>query len=189
MTAGILGYILKNECSDDTILAYYLADFAIPESLDPVMILNSIIKQFLHIFLSAPDKISRDTCTALEETYRDPRNPGRYNPDTLGQHPRRLCQAFRKVFLVIDGLDELKKADRTRVLLVLRSLIKTGQSGLMIKLLISSRLEIDVTEKLRPSNGKDQRDYDITEIVLGETDQHFRLDMELHQTASGNEVQ
>lgn len=81
-----------------------------------------------------------------------------------------LGSNFKQVFVVVDGLDEMDSPERCNLLSVLLPLIemRKSHSTAIIKLLISSRPLLDLSEQLKS----------FQQIVLSETSVHHKDDME-----------
>lgn len=165
LAAAAIGDIRESQTPmDGSILLYYFADFASSESLRPLTVVNCLILQLLTAIV--PDQIPNRIHNALENTYLQNRHL-KYDIFGISGHLRDLCGFFQRVYIVIDGLDEFEVDNRRQLFSVFKSVL-SDDFGCLIKLLIASRPEIDISEELD----------DFHPLALREKEPHHRVDME-----------
>jgi len=145
-----------------------------PETLQPQNILASLLKQLLASRFTIPEDIYKD----FEEKHNIERNkkPLHLLKHLLVYFKNTLQQKeLKKVFIVIDGIDECKERPKDRaktpfsradLLNFLKDLVEIGkkQSGPSVKIFVASRNESDIKRILKTAisipvgleqNGKD----------------------------------
>lgn len=154
-------------------MIYYFFDFTDEKSLQPITVINSLIKQLVQ--LVDPDDLSLELQVALQSTYAKHTTAKQgFELDTRTEHIRKLCCLFRRVFVVIDGLDECARNDRRSLLNMFRTFLNGfyGNQDGILKLLLASRPEIDIKEQLDK--------FDLYTIALSEQIEHHGVDMDFY---------
>ncbi|KAH0561957.1 hypothetical protein GP486_003334 [Trichoglossum hirsutum] len=111
-----------------TVVAYHYCDYSAPNSLEMPSILRATIKQLLEQHSDIPDHITQNLqeCCLTDD-------------ELLTTYLFLVISLFPKVFLLIDGVDELGKEEQIAVLSILKRL--AGSTDSTVKIFTSSRRE------------------------------------------------
>lgn len=121
----------------DTSLAYYFFDPAQKESLSPCTFLRSILHQIL-----CPESLHAGLQRSLESIFMGPESGREPDFEELEALVIKLCNTLQKVIILVDGINETGPDNRK---LVLHFLKAVHQSQTIIKLFVTSRPEVDVS--------------------------------------------
>lgn len=123
---------LKN----DTGIAYYFFDSVRKESLSPCTFLRSILHQLIRIETLNPALQRR-----IEKVFIGPNGSREPEIDEMETLAIELCDALKKVIILVDGINEAQQDDQK---LTLRFLKSIQQSRAVIKLFVAIRPEVAV---------------------------------------------
>ncbi len=132
---------LKSFNLDDVEVTYYYCDHAEKASLEPAFILGALVRGLLRNY-NIPEEVGQ----LIERHFLD----GKRTPemsDVFQVLMQTVCW-FQNVIFVIDGIDEVDKADRDTILRCLKTLISCP--GLSVKVFITSREDQNVLSILSP---------------------------------------
>ena len=118
------------------VIAYYFFDYAQKESLSARTFLRSILHQVLRT-----ESLNPTLQRHLEAIFIGPNGSREPEIDELETLVLKLCDTLQKVIIIIDGINEAEQDDRRIVLRFLKTIQK---SRAVIKLLVTSRPEVDV---------------------------------------------
>lgn len=127
----------KSLAKRNTGIAYYFFDSVQKESLSHCTFLRSILHQVLCTELLNPTLQRR-----LEVIFVGPNGSREPEIDELETLVIELCNTLQKVTIFVDGINEMEQDDQKLVLRFLRTI---QESQTVIKLFITSRPEIDVS--------------------------------------------
>lgn len=124
-------------------LAYFYCDYSQSNSLETIAILGSLVKQLLYWV-----QIPQDIASEIDRSYR-------YRPNTRKPTANELKSILlsaiklytgHRVCFVIDGIDECRIEERSKLLKLLKELAESND--IMVKIFVASRDEIDIMQQL-----------------------------------------
>lgn len=118
----MIDYILTERRSPDTFISFFFIQFDSHQSLQSATIIKSIIRQVLN-----QAGISDQERSTLDQLH-DKLEP---DLDELIAFLHMIIKRIRKVYILIDGLDECEKLDRDELMEALSSLVR-ADSGVLI---------------------------------------------------------
>jgi Cdc6-like AAA superfamily ATPase len=116
----------------DSAICYYYCDYATTSSLDVCTILGTIIRQLLER-IQIPTEIAAEIDHYFEEGATKPL------PEDLLNLLAKALRPFRRVMVVLDGLDELTHSDQKVVIDIVHRLAKPSDT--ITKIMVFSRRE------------------------------------------------
>ncbi len=127
--------------SRDSVIIYHYCDFSDPQSLEPIIILGTLIKQLLDT-VAIPEVL-------IEQIERC------FTPHTRQATPEELFEVlqgalphFSKIYLLVDGLDECQRDDITLVMKLLGRLLQPKQESPSLKVILFSRYDDAISRSL-----------------------------------------
>jgi hypothetical protein len=125
---------LKKEFSanKDTTIVYYFFDYSIKASLVVPTFLRSILHQVLTV-----EKLPA-VQVRLESLFS---NEWEVDPVEVASLFSDLCSTYKRVFLLLDGLDEVEPTDGR----VIRNFLERFQGIASVKVFITTHLEVDMS--------------------------------------------
>ena len=124
--------------SEQSVVVYFYCNHSDATTLDALQIYGSFILQLLlcRSLKEIPEEIERK----IDKAYQD----GRRTPDAeeLLDILLLVLKLFKKVYIILDGIDECGGDDRVDCLMLIKSLDQVEQT--VVKLLVSSRADADL---------------------------------------------
>jgi len=118
----------------DDVVVYHYCRFSDSASLSSAKVIGAIVAQLLG---KLPHNIPPPAL--LSKLFNKCRTPSYPKPKELQQSFHELCQQFSRVFVIVDGLDEV--IDRVEILEFLTDLEAVGG---IFKVFVASRPEVDL---------------------------------------------
>jgi Cdc6-like AAA superfamily ATPase len=116
----------------DAAICYYYCDYANTSSLNASIILGTLIRQLLER-IQIPSEIAKDIDHYFQEGATEPLL------EDLFDFLAKALRPFKRVMVVLDGLDELIISDQKAIIKLVRQL--TQPSGTITKVMVFSRRE------------------------------------------------
>jgi hypothetical protein len=118
---------LTEKCGSDTFVSFFFVQFHSQQSLQSATILKSIMKQAL-----SQAGVAKEELSSLE--FMQQRLESR--PQNLVNFFHTVVKRFKRLYIIIDGLDECEKPDRDDLLDALSSLLRTVSN---VQIFLASR--------------------------------------------------
>ncbi|SJL02873.1 uncharacterized protein ARMOST_06214 [Armillaria ostoyae] len=136
---------LKNSVMSDEIVLFAFADFQDVRSTDVVVLLRTLLAQLLN-HCKPEDIVNDHDFAQLEKTMQEypadlPKSLG-YLVELLG----KASAPWKRVFIIIDALDEFAQTGRRESIAAIRNLVSAGSK---ISIFVTSRAEQDIVDVLR----------------------------------------
>ena len=158
-----LDSIMQNTSTQGAI-AFHYCDFANEETLDPIRILGSLVRQLAIQMNKVPNSV--------QNLYHEYSGHSLELEALITLLKEVVNQDLRRTYLIIDGLDEcpnkVECSKRNHLIRALNSLYKTSNATATLKILVTSRPEYDIQQELR-----DEPSFCIQS-------QHVQADVETH---------
>jgi hypothetical protein len=116
----------------DSAICYHYCDYANASSLDVSIIFGTLIRQLLER-IPIPSNIAEDINSYFEEVTTKP------PPEDLLDLIIKVLRPFKRVMVVLDGIDELFITDQKAIVELIHSLIKPSDT--ITKIMVFSRRE------------------------------------------------
>ena len=133
LVSHLLDFLTRRAVGHETGLCYHYCDYADAISLDLAVICRSLVKQLLCSKSASPAECS--PVSSLIEEGSTSNNLS--DSTTILPLLVKITAEFRKIFIVIDGLDELLESDQAGLLEFLGTLSRSSQS--VVKVFVSCR--------------------------------------------------
>ncbi|KAL9094230.1 MAG: hypothetical protein Q9165_003370 [Trypethelium subeluteriae] len=133
LTSRIVDELLSVPAKAETKMCYFYCDYADQETLDPSRIIGCLARQLLQ----GMENIPRDIMQRVQRIFAH--GSGYPTRDELESLFAECVDAYPRVLLVIDGVDELAKVEQKILLRFIKSLMSRSCSN--IKVMVSSRRE------------------------------------------------
>ena len=141
LSASIVDALVTSEKEPTALIIYFYCDYAEPATLDPTRLVSSLIKQCL-------EQLPLDRFT---DTFNCPFQEGNLVPclPTCIQFLKLLLEDYDKVYLVLDGIDQLTADGQCAILTLIGDLLRLPRVA--VKVIVTSGSENHVIKHtLRP---------------------------------------
>lgn len=139
LTSSVINYLKHDFQSDEVGLAYFYCDYKDPMKQDPAVVLRTLLAQ-----LSSQNiAVFQHVQSFFKEQYKENPNPPSLDLVRSNFEPF-LRTSFRKVYVVIDALDEC--LDRECILGALAAIAESIEH---VKIFVSSREELTIHEQFK----------------------------------------
>jgi hypothetical protein len=124
---------------------HFFCNYADPITLSAAEIFGSLAKQLL----TALGQISEEIEKKISKAYGD----GTLIPDgtTVWHILVDIINLFKRVYIVLDGVDECKGEDRLEVISAIQSLYRSAIATGIVKIFVASRADVDIERALQTS--------------------------------------
>lgn len=126
--------------SHDLLIVYHYCEFSDPRTLQPTVILGTLIRQLLET-VTIPEDLGQQ----IEQCYTP--STRQAMPEELFAVLKNALKRFSKAYVLIDGLDECKREDICLVLSMLEELLQSQPNPPPPKVLIFSR-DLDMIPRI-----------------------------------------
>jgi hypothetical protein len=123
--------------NEDTTIVYYFFDYSTKASLAVPTFLRSILHQVLTVEILPAVQVRLESLFSGEMD--------QWEVDEVASLFSDLCSAYKRVFLLLDGLDEVDPNDGR----VIRNFLKKFQGIASVKVFITTHPEVDVSMVFR----------------------------------------
>ena len=125
-------------------LAFFYCDSEYPETLSPLTILGSFVKQIASHF----EKLSKPAPDSLAEKIEQVEGRRLFDVDDLVEILLDFSAKSLETFFILDGLDECRPEDREEILSFFKQLLNLEINRSSCKVLVSSREDVDVSRTI-----------------------------------------
>ncbi|KAN0066982.1 ankyrin [Elaphomyces granulatus] len=170
---GSVHDFLKKEFSTvkDTAIVYYFFDFSVKASLMVPTFLRSILHQILNVEMLSAVQVRLESLFSSEIEHWE------VDPVEVASLFSDLCDAYKRVFLLLDGLDEVDPTEAR----VIRNFLKKFEGIASVKVFTTAHPEVDMSmvfRKCRTFKIEAQDvEPDITAFVESQIEQHSHVEL------------
>jgi Cdc6-like AAA superfamily ATPase len=161
---------LQNRPADEA-LAYFYCNRNEEARRKPSNILKSFVKQ-LSILHHDKGRLHGSLVEKYQEKYRSGFASAHLSDEEAKDLLSRMAQSYQRTILVVDALDECEETSRLKLITIFNQLIEEVSQ---IKILISSRRDVDIKRKLETKTNLEidatKNEEDIKKFVLARLDE------------------
>ena len=159
----------KFSTDEDSTIVYYFFDYSTKESLAVQTFLRSILHQVLTVEIRPAVQVRLESLFSGEID--------QWEVDDVASLFSDLCSTYKRVFLLLDGLDEVDPNDGR----VIRNFLKKFQSIASVKVFITTHPEVDMSTVLRKCRTfkieAQDVEPDIAAFVESQIEQHSHMEL------------